>query len=186
MDDGTVSGSADIHSDTLAVERSAPAAAARTRSRSVRMPMARSLSSVTMAEPTLPPARCNMRAQVSATVSDVDAVRTSVVITSATVRAGRFDASAIGTLFLGRQPGLGATRCPVAAVGLASVIIRRLVAGQIREGSGQQDGARHARQAARDDRHPGGGEGGDGARLGVAQPGAAGDDGDVDAGQAAP
>src|SRR5215207_2575950 len=78
----TVSGSGVIHSDTLAVARSAPAAEALTRSLSVGIPTARS-PSVTTVDPT---PRSNMRRQISDTVSEPGAVRTSVVIRSPTVR----------------------------------------------------------------------------------------------------
>src|SRR5215210_48018 len=77
-----VSGEGVIHSDTAADVGSAHWADTRTRSRSVRMPTASSPSTTT----TEPTPRSSMRSHVEATVSEGATVRTSVVMTSFTVR----------------------------------------------------------------------------------------------------
>ena len=79
-----VSGSPVIHSETLAVDASEPAAARRIMSRSVRMPIARSSWSMTTTDPTR---RSRMRCAATATVSAGCAVTTGVDMTSATVRS---------------------------------------------------------------------------------------------------
>ena len=85
-----MSGFAVIHSETRAAEGSAPAAAIRTRSRSVRIPVGLGPSTTTT-EPTF----CSrMRAATCATVSSGAAVATGELINSPTVVGGlAFDAT---------------------------------------------------------------------------------------------
>ena len=107
-----VSGSPVIHSDTLAVDASEPAAARRIMSRSVRMPIARSSWSMTTTDPTR---RSRMRCAATATVSAGCAVTTGCDMTSATVRSPRCRNGRVGharrILRTRRRPSARRGRC---------------------------------------------------------------------------